>query len=292
MARQTQLTALGTQVPRATVAQSPERRSRQRRRNLWIYAFLMPTFVLYGLYTIYPIIASYWYSLVEWNGFSSQMRFVGISNYEAVLADPMFWASVRITLVFMLVVAPLRIFGAFFLAILLNSPKLPFATFFRTAYFIPVVTTTAIVGVVMRFIFDPGAGPVAAVLGVFDLPPVDLLGDSTTTLFTAAIVYVWKFFGITMIYWLAALQTIPRDLFEAARIDGAGGFPIFRNITLPMLLPGTNSFQIPDARGRWAAGNVGFFIDGPWSPGGVRALNEAHLPKMAQAGELTPRARS
>src|SRR5450756_1242867 len=140
MASQTRLTAPGAQAPRSTVAQSPERRSRQRRRNLWIYAFLMPTFVLYGLYTIYPIIASYWYSLVEWNGFSSQMRFVGISNYEAVLADPMFWASVRITLVFMLVVAPLRIFGAFFLAILLNSPKLPFATFFRTAYFIPVVT--------------------------------------------------------------------------------------------------------------------------------------------------------
>jgi len=165
------------------------------------------------------------------------MRFVGISNYQAVLADPLFWSSVRITLVFMLVVAPLRIFGAFFLAILLNSPKLPFATFFRTAYFIPVVTTTAIVGLVMRFILDPSAGPVAAVLGVFDLPPVNLLGDSTTTLFTAAVVYVWKFFGITMIYWLAALQTIPKDLYEAARIDGAGGSRIFRHITLPMLLP-------------------------------------------------------
>ena len=237
MASQTRLTAPGAQAPRSTVAQSPERRSRQRRGNLWIYAFLMPTFVLYGLYTIYPIIASYWYSLVEWNGFSSEMRYVGISNYQAVLADPLFWSSVRITLVFMLVVAPLRIFGAFFLAILLNSPKLPFATFFRTAYFIPVVTTTAIVGLVMRFILDPSAGPVAAVLGVFDLPPVDLLGDSTTTLFTAAVVYVWKFFGITMIYWLAALQTIPKDLYEAARIDGAGGSRIFRHITLPMLLP-------------------------------------------------------
>jgi len=226
------VTALSRPAPR-----SPERRSRQRRRNLWIYAFLMPTFILYGIYTIYPIIASYWYSLVEWNGFSSEQRFVGIANYQAVVADPMFWSSVRITLLFMLVVAPLRVFGAFFLAIVLNSPKLPFATFFRTAYFLPVVTTTAIVGVVMRFIFDPGAGPVAAVLGVFSLPPVDLLGSSTTALFTAAVVYVWKFFGITLIYWLAALQTIPQDLYEAARLDGAGGVRIFRHITLPMLLP-------------------------------------------------------
>jgi multiple sugar transport system permease protein len=236
MTSQTRLSPPGPRAP-AAVPQSPERRSRQRRRTLWIYAFLMPTFVLYGIYTLYPIIASYWYSLVDWNGFNDDQRFVGIDNYRAVLADPLFWDSVRITLVFMLVVAPLRVFGAFFLAILLNSPKLPFATFFRTAYFIPVVTTTAIVGVVMRFIFDPGAGPVAAVLRLFGAPPVDLLGNSDTALYTAAVVYVWKFFGITLIYWLAALQTIPRDLYEAARIDGAGGVRIFRYITLPMLLP-------------------------------------------------------
>ena len=211
--------------------------SRQRRRNLWIYAFLMPTFILYGVYTIYPIVASYWYSFVEWNGFSSEQRFVGISNYQAVLADPLFWSSVRITLLFMLVVAPLRIFGAFFLAILLNSPKLPFATFLRTVYFLPVVTTTAIIGVVMRFILDPAAGPVAAVVGLFGLPPVDLLGESGTALVTTALVYVWKFFGITLIYWLAALQTIPQDVYDAARVDGAGGVRIFRHITLPMLLP-------------------------------------------------------
>lgn len=237
MSSQTLLTAAAARAPRATLPLSPERRSRQRRRNLWIYAFLMPTFILYGLYTIYPIIASYWYSLVEWNGFSSEQRFVGIDNYRLVLADPLFWSSVKITLVFMLIVAPLRVFGAFFLAILLNSPKMPFATFFRTAYFIPVVTTTAIVGVVMRFIFDPAAGPFAAVVRLLGLAPIDLLGSSGTALATAAVVYVWKFFGITMIYWLAALQTIPRELYEAARIDGANAVGIFRYITLPMLVP-------------------------------------------------------
>jgi multiple sugar transport system permease protein len=221
----------------SAVAERPGYRSRLRRRNLWIYAFLLPTFVLYGLYTLYPIVASYWYSLVEWNGFNSEQRFVGIENYRKVLGDPMFWSSVKITFVFMLVVAPLRVFGAFFLALLLNSPRLPLAKFFRTAYFLPVVTTTAIVGVVMRFIFDPGAGPIAALLGVFGLPPADLIGDSDTALYTAALVYVWKFFGITMIYWLAALQSIPQDLYEAARIDGAGNVRLFRHITLPMLLP-------------------------------------------------------
>lgn len=215
----------------------PGHRARERRRNLWIYAFLLPTFVLYGMYTLYPIVASYWYSLVEWNGFTADQRFVGLANYSKVLADPLFWSSVKITMLFMLVVAPLRVFGAFALAILLNSPKLPLTGFFRTAYFLPVVTTTAIVGVVMRFILDPASGPVAGVLSLFGAGPVDLIGSSKTALVTAGIVYVWKFFGITLIYWLAALQTIPRDLYEAARIDGANAFGVFRFITLPMLIP-------------------------------------------------------
>jgi len=215
----------------------PGRRARLRRRNLWIYAFLLPTFVLYGMYTLYPMIASYWYSLVEWNGFTADQRFVGIDNYRAVLADPMFWSAVRITLVFMLIVAPLRVFGAFFLAILLNSPKLPFSAFFRTMYFLPVVTTTAIVGVVMRFVLDPASGPLSVLAQVLGLGSVDLLGSSSTALVTAALVYVWKFFGITLIYWLAALQTVPRDLYEAARIDGANAVQTFRHITLPLLIP-------------------------------------------------------
>jgi multiple sugar transport system permease protein len=217
---------------------APVRGVHLRRRNLWIWAFLMPTVVLYGLYTIYPIVASYWYSLVEWNGFESEQRFVGISNYEAVLADPGFWNSVWITVVFMLLVAPARIILSLLLAIVLNSPKLPFATLFRTVYFLPVVTTTAIVGVVMQFVFDPASGPVNAALQTLGQSKgINFLGESGLALLTVSAVYVWKFFGITMIYWLAALQTIPRDLHEAAKIDGASAVQTFRHITLPLLMP-------------------------------------------------------
>jgi multiple sugar transport system permease protein len=209
-----------------------------RRQTIWIWAFLTPTIVLYGLYTLYPIVASYWYSLVEWNGFSSSQRFVGISNYQAVLADPAFWSSVKITLVFMLLVAPARILLSLLLAMLLNSPKLPLRNVFRTVYFLPVVTTTAIVGVVMQFVFDPASGPFTAFLKALGSDAgIDFLGDSGTALVTAAAVYVWKFFGITMVYWLAALQTIPNELYEAARIDGAGSFHIFRYVSLPLLTP-------------------------------------------------------
>ncbi|WP_152362661.1 carbohydrate ABC transporter permease [Microlunatus speluncae] len=210
----------------------------QRRQTLWIWLFLVPTVVLYGVYTIYPIGASYWYSLVEWNGFGADQKFVGLNNYSAVFADPLFWSSFKITLIFMVLVAPARVILSFLLAIVLNSPKLPISRVFRTVFFLPVVTTTAIVGVVMQFILDPSSGPTNSILQALGLPGgINFLGESTTALITVSVVYVWKFFGITMIYWLAALQTIPREINEAAMIDGAGPVQLFRHITVPMLKP-------------------------------------------------------
>lgn len=208
-----------------------------RFRTTWIWIFLVPTVVLYGVYTIYPIIASYWYSLVEWNGFDSGQKFVGLSNYREVFADPLFWNSFKVTLFFMLLVVPARVLLTLLLAMVLNSPKLPLIGLLRSAFFIPVVTTTAIIGVVMRFILDPASGPISTALMKLGFGGVDFLGDQHLALPTAAVLYVWKFFGVTMIYWLAALQTIPHELYEAARIDGAGTGQLFRHITLPMLKP-------------------------------------------------------
>jgi multiple sugar transport system permease protein len=208
-----------------------------RTRTTWIWIFLLPTIVLYGLYTLYPIVASYWYSLVEWNGFDADQRFVGIANYRAVLADPLFWNSFKITLLFMLLVVPARVLLTLLLAMVLNSPKLPLAPVLRSAFFIPVVTTTAIIGIVMQFILDPASGPVTAILQMLGFEGIDLLGEERLALPTAAALYVWKFFGVTMIYWLAALQTIPNELYEAARIDGAGTGKLFTHITLPLLRP-------------------------------------------------------
>lgn len=208
-----------------------------KRQTVWIWGFLFPTLVLYGAYTLYPIIASYWYSLVEWNGFSSDKKFVGISNYRQVAADPLFWNSVKVTLLFMVMVVPLRVLLSFLLAIVLNSPKLPIAGVLRSAFFIPVVTTTAIIGVVMQFILDPASGPVNSIIHLLGGKGVSFLGDAATALPTAAVLYIWKFFGVTMIYWLAALQTIPQEIYEAAKIDGAGFFKMFIFITTPLLKP-------------------------------------------------------
>ncbi|MEJ5943712.1 sugar ABC transporter permease [Pseudokineococcus basanitobsidens] len=139
----------------------------------------------------------------------------------------------------MAVTVPLRVGLGLVLALALNSPRLPLRRFFRTAFFLPVVTTTAIVGVVMQLVFDPASGPVNLALtesGLVD-SGIDFLGSAETALWTVMAVHTWKWVGITMIYWLAALQTVPRDLVEAARIDGASSWKVYRYILFPLLLP-------------------------------------------------------
>ncbi|MCA9887704.1 MAG: sugar ABC transporter permease, partial [Anaerolineae bacterium] len=107
------------------------------------------------------------------------------------------------------------------------------------ALFLPVVTTMAIIGVVMTFVFDPVGGPVNQVLLDTNLisAPINFLGRSSSALPTAMGIHVWKWFGVTLIYWLAALQTVPEELYEAARVDGANVFQTFRHITVPLLVP-------------------------------------------------------
>lgn len=217
------------------------KRRRFGRTDIWIWLFLTPTVVLYGVFTVYPIIASYWYSFLEWNGFDSNKTFVGLHNYSDVLADPLFWNTFKVTLLFMVVTVPVKVLASLFVAILLNSPKMPFRGFFRTALFLPVVTTTAIVGVVMQFVFDPASGPVNLLLLKLHIvhEGVNFLGSSHTALWTVVVVYIWKWFGVTLIYWLAALQTIPEELYEAAHLDGASAFDVMRRITVPLLKPFT-----------------------------------------------------
>jgi multiple sugar transport system permease protein len=158
-----------------------------------------------------------------------------------VFQDRFFWRAIGRTFLFAIITVPIRLILALVVAIMLNNPRLPFARLFRTALFLPVVTTTAIIGVVMQFVFDPAGGPVNLFLlntGIVDRP-VNFLGDSSSALYTVMGVHIWKWFGVTMIYWLAALQTINDELYQAARVDGASSWNIFTHITLPLLKPFT-----------------------------------------------------
>jgi multiple sugar transport system permease protein len=219
--------------PRAT------RSRRDRESERWCYLFMAPTLVLAALFTFWPIVASWYYSLLDWSGFSRERTLVGLANYRELFADRFFWQAFGRSFLFMVVAVPIRLGLALVVAIILNNRALKLSPVFRTFFFIPVVTTTAIVGLLMTFLLSPVNGPVNQMLlrlGLVDAP-ISFLGNPDTALWTIMGVSVWKYFGISLIYWLAALQSIPAELYEAAKVDGANGWRGHRDITVPLIKP-------------------------------------------------------
>jgi multiple sugar transport system permease protein len=162
----------------------------------------------------------------------------GWGNFRRLFEDDLFWNAFRNSLVFLVVAVPLRVGLALVLALVLNSKRTPFRGFFRTLFFLPVVTTGAIVGIVFTLLLD-ASGPVSLSLvksGLID-NPANFAANAGTSLYAGIAVWVWKWLGITLIYWLAALQTIPQDIHEAALVDGAGPWREFRHVTLPLMVP-------------------------------------------------------
>ncbi|QQO09614.1 carbohydrate ABC transporter permease [Breznakiella homolactica] len=205
----------------------------------WIYLFLAPTLILYGMYTIWPVIATFWYSLLDWNGFQSSGTFTGLENYRELFSDSLFWNSISVTFLFLVIVVPIRFFVSLAIALLLNWSRFKFKSFFRVMIFIPVVTTSAIIGTIMNMFFDPSQGPVNIILMKLGLMKenIFLLGNADTALVTSGVIWCWKWLGISLIYWIASLQSIPEELYESAKIDGANAWKSFTKITAPLLVP-------------------------------------------------------
>ncbi len=209
------------------------------RANVWCYLFMMPAIVLYVMFTIWPILASWYYSFFDWNGLGMPNEYVGLSNFIEVTSNPYFWNAFGRTFQFMFGVVLLNLPLTLIMAVVLNNKRLKGAAVYRVIYFLPVVTTTAIVGIVMTYIFGPFNGAFNTILlniGVLNRP-VHWLGQANTALLTVIVVSVWKGFGTNMLYWLAGLQSIGEDLYEAARVDGANAIQTFLHITVPLLKP-------------------------------------------------------
>ncbi|MGH2559886.1 MAG: carbohydrate ABC transporter permease [Thermomicrobiales bacterium] len=205
----------------------------------WCYLFMIPNLVLATLFTLYPTVMSWYFSFLDWSGFAGDREWIGLANFREIVRDDFFWDAYVRSFLFMLVGVPIKVVLALVLALILNDAALKLAPVFRTLFFLPVVTSAAIVGIVMTFVFSPFNGPINQTLldvGIVDRP-VDFLGDPDTALWSVVAVWIWKSAGVTMIYWLAALQIVPQDLYEAARIDGANRWQLHRNITLPMIIP-------------------------------------------------------
>lgn len=237
----TNLSPPPTAAPAARGPSAPARGSRARGTDLvWIYLFIVPGLVLTSMFIFYPMGASWYFSLTEWNGFSDAKSFVGLANYRELVQDGLFWGSFGRSMVFVLVGVPLRVVLALILAIVLNNViRGRLSTFFRTVFFLPVMAAASVIGVVLTFVLSPSSGPVALFLegtGITD-SPVEFLSDPGLALWSALLLHTWKNFGMTLIYWLAALQTVPAEYYEAAEVDGAGAVQRLVRITLPILLP-------------------------------------------------------
>ena len=205
--------------------------------------FLAPALLLIAVFFFIPVVASFLMSFTDFDIYSladsSNARFVGLENYKNLLSDPLFWKAMRNTLYFVFVGVPLSLIVSLGTALLLNSKLIRFMSLFRLAYFLPVVTTLVAVAVVWRYIYHPSFGLVNYLLSFMGIGAVDWLGNPKWAMLALILMAVWKNFGYNMIIFIAGLQNIPPELYESARIDGAGKWQELLHITLPMLLPTT-----------------------------------------------------
>jgi multiple sugar transport system permease protein len=210
-------------------------------RHSAAWLFLAPAMVILGVFFLLPVIAALFLSFTDYDLYAladiHNLRFVALNNYVDLLRRPLFWSALGHTLYFVAAGVPLSMLVSLCAALLLHSPLARCKPFFRTALFAPVVTTVVAVAVVWRYLFNTKYGLINYALGCVGIHPIDWLGDPHWAMPAIILFAVWKNFGYNMIIFLAGLQAIPVELYEAARIDGASFWQQFRHITLPMLAP-------------------------------------------------------
>lgn len=211
----------------------------QFRKSIPGYLFVAPAIVILSLFLFVPVIMSFLISLTDWNIYGladrSSVSFVGLKNYSRVLQDVVFWKSLWNTLFFTGAGVPFTVIISLLCATVLNEKFVRFKTFFRTAYFLPVVTTIVAVAVLWRWIYNPEFGLLNYILKSLSFPEFNWLSDPRTSLASLILMAAWKNFGYNMVIFLAGLQSIPETLYESARIDGANAWQLFLHVTLPGL---------------------------------------------------------
>ncbi len=212
---------------------------RKRKQLITIILFLLPALLVYGTYNTYGIIRTFYYSLMDWTGLSPRMHFIGFENYINLVKDPHIWFSLKNNLILVVVSITFQISFGLILALIVNS-KIKGANFFRTIYFIPMLLSTVATGIIWLLLLDPYYGLINKLFVVFGATSFlhkSWLGDPKTAMATVLFVVCWQYTPQYMILLRAGLSGIPEEINEAATIDGATGFQLFRSITLPLLFP-------------------------------------------------------
>ena len=200
------------------------------------YLFLSPYVILFLAFSIFPIFFSIWISFNHWTGFTPPV-FAGLENYVTLINDPRFRMAVINTFIFMAMIIPVQVIGGFLIANILNSKLLLGRAFFRTAYFLPFLTTSIAIGVIFAHMFERNIGVVNQLLMQWGWieQNINWTGDVWLSRFMVSAVTIWRFTGYTAIIFLAGLMNISPELYEAAEIDGANRFQKMMKVTLPLM---------------------------------------------------------
>ena len=229
------------------VAQAPRRdeitfptRNRSLRRtqdHVTIVLFLLPAVILFLLFLIYPIFSSVYYSLYNWSGIGPAVNFVGLDNFKQILTDQVFIKAVGNCLLIVVLSLAIQLPLALTMAIMVGR-DLPGRGFFRTIFFMPYVLSEVITGIIWLSLFspDPERGFINALLILIPgAQAQNFLGDINAVMACVFVVLTWKYFGLHMLLYMAGLQNIPREIEEAAQIDGANRWQSIRHVTIPLL---------------------------------------------------------
>lgn len=225
-------TQIALQQPPHKHKGNPQKRSEQ----LWGYAFLAPTVIGLLVLNIIPIFQTIYKTFFQTGDFGRGNQFVGLANYQELIADQSVWQAVRNTLLYTILEVPLSIVLGLILAVFLNQ-KIRFKTGYRMIYFIPMVAAPAAVALVWKWLYSTDFGLLNHLLKTVGLPAVQWLTNPNIAIYSIAVVGIWSCIGYNMILFLAGLQEVPNDYYEAAEIDGASPIRKFFAITVPMLSP-------------------------------------------------------
>lgn len=196
---------------------------------------LLPMLIAYLVFTVYPVIGGIFYSFTNWNGIDPNFTIVGIDNYKTMLQDFVVLTPLKNSFVYAFLVTILQNVFALALAVAINR-EIKTKNLLRTLIFVPVVLSSLIVGYIWSYLFTEPLAKLGGALGIVEMK-YNLLGNPKTALYTGVFVTIWKSVGYTMIIYIAALQGISQDVYEASLMDGATGFKKFRYITFPLIAP-------------------------------------------------------
>ena len=213
----------------------------RRHKYRIIIPFLAPALILYSLFVIYPYAQAMYVAFTKWKGLRKSPRFVGLDNFEKMLGDDQFWNALSNNLIYLVFLPIITLGFALFMAFMI-SQKVRFSNFYRVTFFFPQVMSVVAIGILWSFVYHPTIGIFSSLLKAVGIenPPI-WLGDPDTALWSIVAVTVWQSAGFFMVIFMAGMLSIPKSLYEAAALDGAGRGSTFFRITFPLLWENTLS---------------------------------------------------